>query len=414
MSGALLQLQAKGIQDLFTTSAIDTSTQKVLKPVVNPFAFNVQRYVPFAQDIVKVDANEVPRFGKQFSFNLPKNGDYLTNTVLMLKLPKLVATSGSYACWTDATGLAIFDDLALEVNGQVVEKMTDIYMDILDELTTTDAHRSCRSLMINKAQTYSAVWENARTELTLTIPLDFFFQQHPGLALPLFALTRTSFRILCRFKKFEDSIHFDGPTGPDHTEIVDCFLLATSNYVHPDFKELPTSPFKNMNFSHIISQMQSAPPVDIAAGTKSITARYKLHHTCKELMFALVDNESFENNDYFNYSRREDNQSLITHAGLSFDGMKRFEELDEVCWRLKSAYETHTRPSDKYIYVIPFSADTESKQPQGGVNLSQFQEIELFIRLRPENPACVLHLFASVYNVVTIGGGLISVEFVVT
>jgi hypothetical protein len=98
MPGSILQLQSVGVQDAFLTE----------NPQINIFKYSYYRYANFAIEIEKLTPKEKVEYGKRMTCDIPKRGHLLSKLFLYVSLPELVKTSGTYACWTDALGHAMF------------------------------------------------------------------------------------------------------------------------------------------------------------------------------------------------------------------------------------------------------------------------------------------------------------------
>jgi len=127
MVAGTLQLQARGIQDVYLTK----------DPEINVFQYQYFRYVNFANDLYKLPLHDPARFNSKTHVVIPKKGHLLSKLYLHLKLPRMVKTGGTYVCWSDAIGYSIFNNpIELQIGGVVVDKLYPVCMDILDELST--------------------------------------------------------------------------------------------------------------------------------------------------------------------------------------------------------------------------------------------------------------------------------------
>ena len=134
---------------------------------------------------------------------------------------------------------------------------------------------------------------------------------------------------------------------------------------------------------------------------------------CKELIFACVDQTNIDNNCYFNYSRRSDQMPLISKIKLLLDGKNRYDKdyLPEYIFRTLFPNNVHSCIPMKYIYIMPFAIKPEQIQPTGAINLSRFDEVTLNVQMTAGNPGCNLYIFGIMYNICTIKGGFLTLEW---
>ena len=96
----------------------------------------------------------------------------------------------------------------------------------------------------------------------------------------------------------------------------------------------------------------------------------------------MIETESEDNNDYFNYGRRDIQQlggEMVTRIGLALDGKTRLEKLPESFYRLITPQRNHTTAGNRNIYVISFAENPEINQPTGTINFSGYDSVELLL-----------------------------------
>lgn len=397
MTGTILQLQSTGIQDAFLTS----------KPEINIFKHVYYRYVNFSVETISLPFQNAVDFGTKTTFSIPFRGHYLSNMYLHLKLPKLLATSGSYASWTNGLGYAILEYIELEINGVVIDKRHSIYMDITDELTRNSDLG--RDLMVLKSDLYRSSKGNADNEVDLMIPIDFFFTKQPNLALPLFGINNHQIKINFKLREFEDCIIYDGETPPDLVYVESSSLIV--DYIYID-THLAKS-LSEVEHTYLIEQVQFNEVEVIPERVENVVSSLNFNHCCKELFFVFVEEESLRNNDYFNYSRRQDVNALVETISMNLNGLSRYDKIPESYFRLVTPHKCHTSVSNKHIYTIPFAIHPEKHQPTGSINLSRFDSVTLSLGMKKNNPSCMLYVYATTYNILKINNGLFKLEFAV-
>ena len=399
MVAGLLQLQARGIQDVYLTK----------DPEINVFQYTSFRYVNFANDLYKIPLHNSASFASKSHVIIPKKGHLLSKLYLHLKLPVLNKVNGTYACWSDTLGYAIFNSpIELQIGGVVIDRLYPVCMDILDELSVT-TNKLGHDRMILKSDTWRSNIYNATKEVNLMIPLNFWFTRNYSMALPLLSMVSQEIQINFSFNEFSKVINYDGSIQPNYVDILDSTIFA--EYIMLD--DVILDMFQSQKHQYIITQMVYNGDDNIESNKTLFSTKLTFNNPCKELLFACVDQNNYNYNNYFNYSRLLDEKPLISEATLMLDGRHRYDDLlPEFIFREYFPNIVHSVVPDKYLYVMPFAIKPEDTQPTGSLNMSRFDEITLNLKMTNGNPACKLYVFGIMYNIVTIENGILTFEFV--
>lgn len=396
MPPSILSLQARGIQDVYLTK----------EPEMNVFQYHYFRYVNFANDIYKLHLNDQAAFNTKTQIVIPKKGHLLSKLNLHLRLPRLIKQDGTYVCWTDTLGYAIFNaPIELLIGGVIVDRIYPVGLDILDELSKqNDGHNR----MILKSDNYRSNIYNAEKEVNLMIPLDFWFTKHYSYALPLLSMLNQDIQLNFSFADFSDVINYDGTSNPSRVEILESNLYA--EYIMLD--DIILDQFQKQTHQYIIPQMVYNGDDIVPANQAIFSTKLNFQNPCKELIFCCVDTNSISNNNYFNYSRYADELPLISQATLLLDGKHRYDNyMPENIFRDFFPNIVHSVVPTKHLYVMPFALKPEDDQPTGSINLGRFDEVLLSLKMTPNNPACKLYVFGILYNVLTISNGVATFEW---
>ena len=398
MAGGFAQLISTGIQDLYLTK----------NPTINLFQYRYFKYVNFATETIKQHLNDAVEFGQsKISVNILKKGHLLSKIYLAIKLPILVLIDGTYACWSDTLGYAIFNQpIELVIGGIIVDRLYGTGLDIVDELKK----KIGKDILILKSDLYRSTLYNAKKIIDLMIPLDFWFTKDYSLALPLLAMTNQDISINFSFRNFEDLINYDGTVGTYPAYVIDSYVYI--EYIFLDETILPD--FQKQKFTYIIEQMIYNGDENIQQNQSIFQTQVTFKNPCKELLFVCIDQNNIDNNQYFNYSRRSDGEPLVLEASLLLDGKHRFDNfLPENIFRNYFPNNVHSIIPNKYLYTIPFCTTPETTtQPTGSINLSRFDNVTLALNMNNNNPTCQIHIYGIMLNVVTIENGNLSFEFV--
>jgi hypothetical protein len=405
MGGGILQLMTTGIQDLYLTN----------KPKLNFFQYVYYRHVNFSTETLNLPLNQSAQFGTKCSIDIPKKGHLLSKLYLRIKLPTLRKIDGSYACWSDTLGYAIFSQpVELLIGGIVIDKLYPVCMDMLNELTASSRKEGIDQMLL-KSDIFTSNIHNADYPVELMIPLDFWFTKKYVLALPLLSMVNQDISMNFYFKDFQQLINYDGTTSPLNVEILDSSIYA--EYIYLDDIILET--FQKEKHQFIIEQQFYHGDEYINQNQTTFTTKINFQNPCKELLFACIDENNIDNNSYFNYSLRNSinfNPSplpLISQATLMIDGKHRFNNdyLSEHIFRQYFPNNIHSVIPNKHMYVMPFCLNPEENQPSGSINLSRFDEVDLMLKLPSQNPSCQIHIYGIMINVITIENGGVKFEF---
>ena len=399
MAGGILSLQAVGIQDTYLTS----------NPEINVFKYKVYRYVNFATETQKLHLNDLATFGRKTSVIVPKKGHLLSKLYLHLKLPRLVKRDGSYVCWADALGYSIFSHpIELEIGGVVVDKLFPVCMDMRDELTSS-TKKLGMDKMVLKSDTYRSNYYNAIKSSDMMIPLDFWFTKEYSSALPLLSMNNQEIKLNFQLKDFEDVINYDGILGAAPVSVLDSNVFA--EYIFLD--DIILDKFQKQKHMYIIEQTVYHGDENIPQGQSIFNTKINFLNPCKELLIACVDKNNFDNNNYFNYSRRSDGEPLVQELNLLLDGRSRFDDyLPEFIFREYFPNNVHSVIPTKHMYSIPFCTKPEESQPTGSINLSRFDDVMLSLKMNSANPECQVHIYGIMHNVVRIENGTLVFEWI--
>lgn len=406
---------------LLLTAAAGSSQEVYLSenPQINIFKFSYYKYVNFATETVAYPLYSDAAFGNKTTVTIPKKGHLLSKMYLELTLPQLTPTDGTYLSWVDTIGYAIFKEpIELMIGGSVVDRLYPVCMDIQDELNTT-TKRQGKDRMILKSDVYRNTLYNATQEVVLKIPLEFWFTKDYSLSLPVFCMPNQDIQINFTFSQFADLINFDGTIGTNQTyQILDSKILV--EYIFLDDIILPT--YTNNTLTYLIEQQTYNGKEPVNANVYMVNSKCHFDNSSKELLFACVSNDNLNANNYFNYSVQDMTSNnyydstvapFISEIGLFLNGTQFYEDyLPEHVFREILPNNVHDVIPNKHLYIFPFCTKASSvTQPTGSINMSRFDSVVLSLRMRPNNPSCMLYVFSISYNIVTIQNGILSFAF---
>jgi hypothetical protein len=412
--GGLLQLVAKGKQDVFLTG----------NPQMTWFKMVYRRYTDFAIESQPMYFDGTPDFGKKITCNVPRRGDLLSQVVMEVTLPALTLLDGTPVSYVNSIGHALIQEITLEIGEQQIDRQTGEWMEIWSNYTTTKDKQTGFYNMIGKVDGYSP--PTLFGPLKLYIPLRFWFCRNPGLALPLLALQYHPIRINLTLRPLNQLFFTQALTTPECTtlqvspvSISD--LMLWGDYVYLDVEERRR--FVSSTHEYLIEQVQYTAPIAIAPGASSASLRLEFNHPIREMFWYIKRDDMVRYNELFNYSSlgtfevgtRAD---ILADAVLQLDGFDRFQVRDAGYFRLVQPWQYHTVvPEENFVYSYSFALRPEDVQPSGSMNASRLDSIVLQINLNAGLVNALGTLSTRVYainhNVLRIADGFGGVLFTI-
>ena len=376
-SGGLMQLVAYGAQDVYLTA----------NPQVTFFKQLYRRHSNFAMESIEQTFNGVANFGKRVTCTIARNGDLISKIYLQATLPCVDGSdlSNNTFSWVDKVGAALIRSVEVEIGGQSIDKHYGDWLNIWSELTREVGKKEAWTDMVSGGtdigKNASIVANNtvdgsrpfptpcetcatgcrsdATAERTLYIPLEFWFNRHTGLALPLIALQYHEVKINLEFNTlnylcnittdasgnaFGSGVSTSGAVGTSPTvqlnHINQKGLAAASLYV--DYIYLDTEErrrFAQVAHEYLIEQLQYTGQESVTSSSNKISMSF--NHPVKELIW-VVQSPAFKDctsrmNLPFNYTTVSDGCNPMVGGKIQLNGHDRFS------WR-EGAYFSKVQP----------------------------------------------------------------------
>ena len=183
MTGALLQLVARGHIDARLTG----------NPEISYFKIVYRRHTNFSMEALDQSfTGEVTNSGGTTTADIVTNGDLIHNMWLDVHIPDGLVTynkptPAGNLTYTYNTGHALIDEVSIKIGGQTIDKHSGGFMNAHTELTD---HEDAEKNILNRQRKIGTGVAADKTckQLQLYVPLKFWFNRHPGLALPLVAI----------------------------------------------------------------------------------------------------------------------------------------------------------------------------------------------------------------------------------
>ena len=440
MGGGLMQLVAYGAQDIYLTG----------NPQITFFKAIYRRHTNFAIESIEQTFNGTPSAGSRVSCTISRNGDLIhkmylrvNNTVAVTNgcnavniamggcvaptcplpvIPDNVSGNDTSICAND-----IIDSVEIEIGGQQIDKHYGDWLNIWTQLTTPASQSAGTETLLNLNKgVYSY------------IPLQFWFNRNPGLALPLIALQYHEVKINIAFNSggsscggfceknpasnswdratlFIDYIYLDTDerrrfAQVKHEYLIEQLQFTGAETIRPDV----SSKHIRLNFNHPIKELiwratGMAPRDQIQTDTAGITGNNPIvgwmGYVAEMLPRMSMEGHSvsgnygsdFQYNPVFKYNPSQSvsgrsnintNNSNATgnvcasaqwnEISLQLNGHERFAPRHSEYFRLVQPLQHHTAiPVNSGIHCYSFAVKPEEHQPSGTCNFSRIDNAVL-------------------------------------
>jgi hypothetical protein len=304
-----MQLVAYGAQDVFLTGTPEITFWKV----------SYRRHTNFAMESIEQTFSGQADFGRRVTCTIARNGDMAFRTYLQVTLPEInqvmAPSNGNvYARWLDFPGEQLISQVEVEIGGQRIDRHYGDWMHIWNQLTLSSEQQKGYYKMIGHTTQLTYITDptfadvtgpcastggpsqvcaprRALPETTLYIPLLFWFNRNPGLALPLIALQFHEVKINIDFRPIGECLWAvrnltENAGSLSVPQAYQQSLVAASLYI--DYVFLDTDErrkFAQNPHEYLIEQLQFTG--DESVGSSSNKIKLNFNHPCKELIWVV-------------------------------------------------------------------------------------------------------------------------------
>ena len=279
MTGGLIQLAAIGVQNMFLTD----------DPQITFFKMVYRRHTNFSiEPIIQKFIND-PNFKKKTSCTISKSGDLMSQIFLVVTLPQIRKFSDPNIkfAWAKKIGLAMINNIEMEIGGEVIDRHYGDWLNIWFELTQKNVDVGFNKMIGNIPELYE--FTNGKDSYELYIPLQFWFCKNTGQALPLISLQYSDVKINVEFNEF-DKCHLVTPTH--YIELEDDFVpFKQFDYIQQDLKQNDKRFGMFLYFDINTKRMYYSKISDNNFESNNLSASSKLRLD-KNYPFNIIDNSS--------------------------------------------------------------------------------------------------------------------------
>ncbi len=403
MAGALMQLVAYGVQDLLLTSNPDITFWKV----------NHRKYSNFAVESIEQTFSGQVDFGKKATATVSRNGDLMSRVYLQVDMPAMSQSTGTVA-WTRNVGNVLINTIEIQVGGQTIDTHYSDWLNVWNELTQTSEKEATYNAMIGNT-TDMTDQDTAIAAKTLYVPLQFWFCNNPGLALPLIALQYHEVKFNITFEQAANCYITDDGLAPTSGTPSLGNASLWIDYVFLDTDE--RRQFAQTSHEYLITQLQFSGAESFS--TNTYKSKLAFNHPVKELVWTIqydsnVDSGANRWSDYTDSATTPANYYLgnnpLNDAKLQLNGQDRFAVRKAGYFNLVQPYQCHTRGPAVGIYNYNFGLNPEAFQPSGTCNMSRIDSAVLNIT-STQSVSSKLRVYATNINIFKVRSGLGGISY---
>jgi len=418
MAGGLMQLVAYGAQDVYLTG----------NPKVTFFQAVYRRHTNFAMENIEQTVNGTPSANGRVSVTVARNGDLISDMYIELKSKGgLPDTTSAGALDSLFTAERAIKDVELSIGGQRIDKHYQRWWRLYSELYLDESKKATWGKMTTPG--------TRAADAQVFLPLIFFFNRNPGLALPLIALQYHEVRL-----DFDLSSDFGAYTDGSTFKV-------WGNYVYLDTEERRR--FAQKGHEYLIEQLQHTGVDQLAAAAGNKQIRLSYNHPVKELIWC-ADSGSVSKSNLWNFTAgspvltsnigavsgnvlmttsqtgsplvlggtsggdawTEELAGPIDTFKLVLNGQDRFKEQTGKYFNQVQPFQHHTGSPMPGVYSYSFALKPEEHQPTGTCNFSRIDNAQVAIKTKDlTGVPTSLNMFAVNYNVLRIQSGMGGLSF---
>ena len=429
-----------------------------INPQITFFKKVYKRHTNFGIESIQQELGSLD-FGGSDEINITKTGTLITDIHFEFTLPSPAGKDGKkaddknaltndndthdgcvdnyldYARWVNAVGFAIINEIQLKFGSNIIDKHTGLWYDVWNELTDPNGKEWPLVGKFNESEMET----NMSLKSRYYLPLKFYFNRNPGLALPIFLLNENELKIKITLNSLASLLLFK--KQPAVTPVINSKSLESpklfANYVFLEAEEesriqnsLPSEYLVETLDIQDLASSGDATGLVFENPTKEFIWVFRHNDRLSEGSATVIPryNSSIGNdtnpNDVFNYSLAGQNTSLNYGTKDTFDSLKilinnkeRFSDTDATFFRTMQPYKYHSNipggirkdSKKQYIYVYSFALNPEEYQPTGSYNFSIGDDLVKF-EFTGANADYKLTIFSLRYEYLVFNYGRVTVS----
>ena len=430
MGGGLLQLVAFGSQDVYLSG----------NPQITFFKVVYRRHTNFAMESIEQTFNGTVDWGRRVTSTISRNGDLLTKMYLRVVLPRIecgddgTGTAPAAVRWVDYVGHKLIKFVEIEIGGQRIDKHYGEWLHIWNELTQSAGHSLGYNRLVGQHPSLQApmptgvAGEYYLPATTLYVPMQFWFNRNPGLALPLIALQYHEVKFNVEFADLDEVLVNKQLATNAQSSGLSASLFVDYIYLDADERKR----FAQVTHEYLIEQLQFTGAESIGAGATTHKCKLSFNHPVKELIWTVRDDKRAADlpSSPFSYGTgpvpliggkasampNSDGEAFldlfygdknpVKTALLQLNGHDRFSRRDGLYFNAVQPLQHHENVPSTGINVYSFALKPEEHQPSGSCNMSRIDNAVLQLELEKLVDGAQVSVYAVNYNVLRVLSGM--------
>jgi len=383
-----MQLVDYGAKDIYLTGNTQITFFKVV----------YRRHTNFAIESIEQTFNGTADYGKKVTVTVSRNGDLVSQVYLQCVIPALTK-GGDNSRYNSEVGHFLIKSVEVEIGGQRIDKHYGTWLSIWSALTLTQGQQSGYYNMIGNVSALTTSTASDIAGQTLYVPLQFWFNRNPGLALPLIALQYHEVKFNIEFATMASVVSGSPSNSPS---LGDTSLWVDYIYLDTDERRR----FAQTSHEYLIEQLQFTGDESLSGVNNKVKLNF--NHPVKEMIWVVQDDNISGNNftDANGASSSTANgNNPISTAKLQLNGHDRFAQRAGTYFNWVQPYQCHTNIPRSGINVYSFGIKPEEHQPSGTANMSRIDNATLSVTTGGVNGE-IIKVYAVNYNVLRIMSGM--------
>ena len=416
--GGLIQLVSIGAQDVYLVG----------NPQITFFKVTYQRHTNFARECIEQTIQGTQGFGQRLTITVSRSGDLVGPMHVEIELPALssniasdsfssvynsVTADGTAApsaasynwCWVNYVGYRILKEVTIEIGGQPIDRHYSTWFYMWFELSTPAAKREGLQKMVggyDVTEVPLGLTSNAVVAQTLYVPLVFWFNTHPGLALPLIALQYHEVKLYIQLEQLQNccvllpagsgasfsnvlQLDWNIPSGPSAPPLQDSSgntptlsnMSVWADYYYLDSEERRR--FAQLSHEYLIKQVQQITTTfssfNNGALNQSIDYR-TFNHPVSFNVWGFRKTQKGTDVDWTNFTNSPPflqflGLSIVNQHKLVLNGNDRYNDKNADYYNLVQPYNHFTAIPPVGLLCYSYALQPVEHQPSGTLNFSR-------------------------------------------
>ena len=415
--GGLIQLVSIGAQDVYLVG----------NPQITFFKVTYQRHTNFARECIEQTIQGTQGFNQRLTITISRSGDLVGPMHVEIELPALSSNipstafssvynsnnaSGTSAptanyynwCWVNYIGYRILKEVTVEIGGQPIDRHYSTWFYMWFELSTPSAKREGLQKMVggyDVTEVPLGLTSNAVVAQTLYVPLVFWFNSHPGLALPLIALQYHEVKLYIQTEQLQNccvllssasttsfsnvlSLEWNVPGGPGAPTLDDAAsktpvlqnMSVWADYYYLDSEERRR--FAQLSHEYLIKQVQQITTTFSSftnSGAGQIDYR-TFNHPVSFNVWGFRKTQPGASVDWTNFTNSPPflqflGLSIVSQHKLILNGNDRYNDKNADYYNLVQPYNHFTAIPPVGLLCYSYALQPVEHQPSGTLNFSR-------------------------------------------